>query len=209
MGGGYIGFGLADLRNLIDYLISNMSFESGIDSGTATGGGASTMTDTAKNWEVNSLAGAVVKITAGTGIGQFRTIVSNTANQITVTAPWGVVPIAGSEYLIVSLGGGGVPTGVYGSVYETDFVVGGALQVDLDTTENGPRNVIVIDLLSSIDCSWYISTSVDGITYSPVDEVEVLAGVGEHCPYDSNAHRYIRAEVFAAGNHTCTIAASR
>ena len=47
-------------------------------SGTATAGGASTLTNGAKTWTTNQWTNYQVRITGGTGSGQIRTIASNT-----------------------------------------------------------------------------------------------------------------------------------
>jgi len=71
------------------------------DTGTATAGGGSTLTDTAKAWTVNVQTGRAVVITAGTGSGQHRTIASNTASVLTVSTAWTTNPDATSVYKIV------------------------------------------------------------------------------------------------------------
>lgn len=68
--------------------------------GTATSGGASTLTDSGKSWGTNQFYNYEVRITAGTGIGQYRTITSNTATQITVSSAWTTQPDATSQYEI-------------------------------------------------------------------------------------------------------------
>lgn len=68
--------------------------------GTATAGGASTLTNGAKNWATNQWANHQVRITAGTGAGQVRTIASNTATVLTVSAAWTVNPSTDSVYSI-------------------------------------------------------------------------------------------------------------
>lgn len=70
------------------------------DTGTATSGGASTLTDTAKAWTASEHVGWVVHITAGTGAGQRRVITANTATQLTVDAAWTTQPDATSVYTI-------------------------------------------------------------------------------------------------------------
>ena len=70
-------------------------------SGTATAGGASTLTDGSKTWTVNAYTNCVVKITAGTGAGQTEYIASNTATILTVTTPWGTPPDGTSVYEIL------------------------------------------------------------------------------------------------------------
>ena len=68
--------------------------------GTATAGGTATLTNSAKNWTVNQWINYQIRISAGTGAGQIRTIASNTATVITVSANWTVTPDATSQYSI-------------------------------------------------------------------------------------------------------------
>lgn len=58
------------------------------DSGTATGSGTRTFTDTSKTWTVDEWIGFYVKITSGTGKGQVRVIISNTADTLTLSQDW-------------------------------------------------------------------------------------------------------------------------
>lgn len=69
-------------------------------SGTATGGGASTLTQTGKTWTVNQWTNSQVRIVSGTGAGQIRTIASNTADTLTTSAAWTTQPDATSVYQI-------------------------------------------------------------------------------------------------------------
>lgn len=68
--------------------------------GTATAGGASTIDNSAKAWTTNQWANFQIRITAGTGAGQSRTISSNTGTSITVSAAWTTTPDATSQYSI-------------------------------------------------------------------------------------------------------------
>ncbi len=68
--------------------------------GTATAGGASTLTNSGKNWTVNSWTNYQIRIVSGTGAGQIRTIASNTATVITTSAAWTTQPDATSVYSI-------------------------------------------------------------------------------------------------------------
>lgn len=77
------------------------TFNTALDSGTATAGAATTLTDASKAWTVNAYANKVVKITGGTGSGQVRTIASNTATVLTVDTAWATNPDATSTYEIV------------------------------------------------------------------------------------------------------------
>lgn len=68
--------------------------------GTATAGGASTLTNSAKAWATNQWTNYQIRITGGTGAGQIRTIASNTGTVITVGAAWTTAPDATSTYSI-------------------------------------------------------------------------------------------------------------
>jgi hypothetical protein len=68
--------------------------------GTATAGGASTLTNSAKSWATNQFANAQVRIVSGTGAGQIRTIASNTATELTVSFSWTTTPDSTSAYSI-------------------------------------------------------------------------------------------------------------
>jgi len=67
-------------------------------SGTATGGSSTTLTNTAKGWAVNQWANSQLRITAGTGAGQIRTVASNTATTLTLSSAWSTAPDATSQY---------------------------------------------------------------------------------------------------------------
>jgi len=67
--------------------------------GTATAGGATTLTNGAKSWTVNQWANYQVRITGGTGLGQVRNITSNTSTVLTVPT-WTTNPDATSTYAI-------------------------------------------------------------------------------------------------------------
>ena len=85
-------------------LIATPSYQgsaySAFATGTATAGGASTITRSTANWTVNSWTNYQIRIVSGTGAGQIRTISSNTATQITVGAAWTTQPDATSVYSI-------------------------------------------------------------------------------------------------------------
>ena len=71
------------------------------DSGTATAGATTTLTDSGKAWAVNSLVGRCITIHTGTGAGQFKRIKSNTATVITVDDQWfTTTPDSTSQYVI-------------------------------------------------------------------------------------------------------------
>ena len=68
--------------------------------GTATAGGASTLTNSAKAWATNQWANSQIRIVSGTGAGQIRTIASNTSTAITTSVAWTTAPDSTSVYNI-------------------------------------------------------------------------------------------------------------
>lgn len=71
-----------------------------IVTGTATAGGASTLTNSGKSWTTNQWTNFQVRITSGLGAGQVRTIASNTGTVLTTSAAWTTNPDATSVYAI-------------------------------------------------------------------------------------------------------------
>lgn len=69
-----------------------------IASGTATSGSATTLVNSAKNWATNQWVNYQVRITAGTGCGQVRTITANDATSLTFAS--GATIDSTSEYAI-------------------------------------------------------------------------------------------------------------
>ena len=96
--------GLPATRDTDSKLIATPSWvDSGFVSfgtGTATAATTNTLSNSARNWTVNQWANSQVRITAGTGAGQIRTISSNTSTQVTVSTNWTVTPDTTSEYSI-------------------------------------------------------------------------------------------------------------
>jgi hypothetical protein len=67
--------------------------------GTATSATATTLVQTGKTWQASQWINSQVRITAGTGAGQIRTITANTGDTLTV-ATWTTTPDATSQYVI-------------------------------------------------------------------------------------------------------------
>jgi hypothetical protein len=84
----------------ITYTSGAIRITGGKDSGTATSGTATTLIDTSKSWTTNAYANRMVWINGGTGAGQWRRIVSNTATVLTVDVDWDTNPSSGSTYTI-------------------------------------------------------------------------------------------------------------
>lgn len=80
--------------------VPRFAFASSGDSGTATAGTATTLTDSTKVWKVNQFAGYSVTIVGGTGKGEVALITSNTATTLTVPS-WSIAtPDTTSLYVI-------------------------------------------------------------------------------------------------------------
>lgn len=72
----------------------------GFDAGVATSGAASTLTDSTKSWTTNDWTNSAVRIVAGTGVGQIKPIISNTATALTILGTWTTNPDSTSVYQI-------------------------------------------------------------------------------------------------------------
>lgn len=80
-------------------LVSTIGSSGAFATGTATSGSATTLVNSAKSWGANMWANYQVRITAGTGKGQIRTITSNNGTTLTVPT-WTVNPDSTSVYSI-------------------------------------------------------------------------------------------------------------
>jgi hypothetical protein len=68
-------------------------FGDDLSSGTTTGlNSATTLNDTTANWTPNAFVGDLVEITSGIGAHQAAVITANSATQLTLSLPWGVLP---------------------------------------------------------------------------------------------------------------------
>lgn len=111
-----------------------------IDSGTTTSTTSTTLTDSTKNWVVNSVVGNYVKISGGmAGTGQVRVILSNTSDTLTLSQPWtaGSEPGGGETYTITDINENSI---VLGSQMAVDtnaaFIIGSQYADDLFNDEN-------------------------------------------------------------------------
>ena len=91
---------------------------------TATAGTSTTLTDSARSWMTNELKNKIVQIDNGNGLGQVRTIASNTATVITVNDAFDITPDVTSEYVVtdgavIQLEGGIQTTEISGLYMET------------------------------------------------------------------------------------------
>ncbi len=61
---------------------------------------STTIGDSVETWTPNEFVGTQVEITGGTGAGQTRTVISNTATTLTVAPPWSTNPQSDSDFAI-------------------------------------------------------------------------------------------------------------
>jgi len=72
------------------------------DEGTATSSTNTSLIDSAKTWAINQWTDMRVLIREGTGTRESKTIVSNTATELTVDSAWTTNPDGTSEYAITT-----------------------------------------------------------------------------------------------------------
>ncbi len=68
--------------------------------GYASAGAEAAMTDRRQSWKPGLLRDAAVLIISGRGMGQYRTVIANTGDTLTVDRPWRVAPDATSGYVV-------------------------------------------------------------------------------------------------------------
>ncbi len=108
------------------HLIRPQTSVTNADIGTST-----TIGSSSESYVPNSFAGLVVEITGGTGAGQTRNIISNTATTFTVYPAWDTTPDSTSDFRVS-------PSKLYGS---TNTVT--AISVDSPTQINHVRSLYV------------------------------------------------------------------
>lgn len=69
--------------------------------GTAASAASTSLTVSGTPWVVGAFNGAEVRITGGLGVGQVRTISTNTNNTLNVTAAWATTPNATSTFTVI------------------------------------------------------------------------------------------------------------
>lgn len=79
---------------------AKLALTAALVSDTASSGGNTTLNKVLAGWEPNLYAGLHVTLTSGTGAGQTRWIVANTATQLTVYPAWAVNPASGTGFEI-------------------------------------------------------------------------------------------------------------
>jgi hypothetical protein len=80
--------------------VKRTTFPNPVDTGTATAGTSTTLTDSGGVWDTDIFTGGMLSITAGTGIGQAKDIASNTGTVITVSSSFTTTPDTTSVYAI-------------------------------------------------------------------------------------------------------------
>lgn len=116
--------------------------------GSATGGSSTTIQDNTKNWPVNKFAGQLVKLTSAAGIEYLRTVISNTANTITVAELCAAVNgtavlFAGLSYEVTATGEGAAAAAA-GNAYDFVVVAGDGANVALSAVLAGTTVTVTL-----------------------------------------------------------------
>lgn len=129
------------------------------DSGTATGTQTSTtLKDTNKSWDTDEFANYTVRITGGTGIGQFRKIASNTSDTLTVNTAWTTTPSTDSTYEITDSTKIVVPkAGLYLVIAHTSFQTGSGYRGIAILVNGSYKAVTYLDPNASIETTFGLS----------------------------------------------------
>ena len=68
--------------------------------GFATGGSVNTLVDKRQDWKPGLHYNATVLIISGRGFGQYRRVIGNTKDTLTLERPWNIVPDSTTEYVV-------------------------------------------------------------------------------------------------------------
>lgn len=145
-------------------------FIEGFDAGTASGAGSTTtLVDSTKSWAVNRWKNYVVKITAGTGKGQYAVILSNTSTTLTfykaisaATDATSIYTICGdSDKLYISLGNNAAvliqnlrdDLSTYGRLTDSGLTAIGSVQY-------GTNKPIALTTLSNVTTTATVTTAI-------------------------------------------------
>jgi hypothetical protein len=170
-----------------------------IDSGTATAGGATTLTDSGQAWTTDVYAGFEVRITSGTGSGQRRSIASNTGTVLTVSTAWAVNPDATSVYGIFRA----VDTTLTWDVGEGCHNTLGAGSASKGFRSLSGSTVLAVKEFRNIPAPGYTNQYIDAgfvcdfraLTVGTVITVDVATGVFTNAPsWGSSGYAHIRVE---------------
>jgi hypothetical protein len=135
--------------------------------GTATAGGASSITNSGASF-LTLDASWIVRIVAGTGLGQERQWASNTGTSITVSSPWLTIPDNTSQYLVFK-----------DSILKTDYGLPSAIdQFEFEPISTDPADPAqeyqfrtfdagLNEQLDSVCVSWVFDPGADGSWTSP------------------------------------------
>lgn len=79
-------------------------FQDKVDISNITSASQVTLSKSGATWNTNQFHGGLVLITSGVGVGQLRSVVSNTATQIVISRAWDTLPISANAIVAKSIG---------------------------------------------------------------------------------------------------------
>lgn len=166
--------------------IANTKFLYNESTGTATAGAATTLTETGKTWTVDQWNDYyAVYIYSGTGSGQMRTIVDNTATVLTVDTAWTTNPDTTSKYKIFQ--NTRITESVNGSANDTLYLSKHPLfnlrGLSIEDTTITTTSVYVTYISAKLVLSETSEVSV--FTYTKPQQVDVDYYFGYHTTFNS------------------------
>lgn len=177
------------------------------DSGTASGSATRQLIDASKTWTVDEWIGFYVKITAGTGKGQVRVVISNTANTLTLSQDWTSLlsPDTTSQYSITDVNDNSISKGCQVTIDTGATVVIASQYADdifNDTNIKGAIDALKLDVQGF---RAYSLTLMRGLGSTEVDPMNYLkAFVVEES--DTLHDRWAQATIgLAKGNDSFTV----
>ena len=144
--------------------------------GLATAGASGTLTDSTQAWTTNFFANSTVSIVNGTGVGQTKTITSNTGTVLTISGTFSPVPDATSYYRIDRQYGAGVTTGALTGTPTTTSLsdstrqwvaneLNGFYLTMTSGTQNGQSRQITANTTTALTVSAFASAPAAADTY--------------------------------------------
>lgn len=177
---------------IICRMTKNIYWKIWLDAQSATSGAAATITKTGASWTVNDYVGQYIYVYSGTGAGQLRKILSNTADTITVDRNWAVNPASASIFRVfyvpadfnpyqdVQLDGSGL-TYMYLPYYPVKVIEGLAIGATPVTVT--PSYVYLWEKTGKIQLKTTAEVAYFSATYPQEIDIQYWYGV-DHLPQD-------------------------
>ncbi len=150
---------------------------------------SNTLVDASKAWATNQWAGAVVTVTLSNNSTETATIATNTANTITMTAPWTITPSPGNAYVLLKIPVTYTPTSLVDTskTWITNQWAGAIVTVTLSNGSTETDSVASNDSDTLTMSRRWATLPAPGNQYSVVAPVVVYLACPTSAPYWSCA----------------------